>query len=65
MKIFILSYQSSLGNCHADVMHIPNNKISVSDLKELIYEKNRIIPSQQRLSTKIADLTFVNIRFTK
>jgi hypothetical protein len=60
MKIFILSYQSPfIGNCHSDVMHIPNNKISVAELKELIYEKNRIHPSQQRLTTKIADMTFV------
>jgi hypothetical protein len=60
MKIFILSYQSPfIGNCHADVMHIPGNKITVSELKEMIYEKNRIHPSQQRLTTKIAEMTFV------
>lgn len=60
MKIYILSYQNPfIGNCYSDVMHIPNNKITVTDLKELIYEKNRFQPSQQRLTTKIADTTFV------
>ena len=60
MQIYILSYQNSLiGNCHSDMMHIPHNRISVAELKEMIYEKNRIHPSQQRLTTKIADMTFV------
>lgn len=60
MKIFILSYQSPfIGNVHSDLMHIPGNNISVSELKDMIFEKNRIHPSQQRLTTKIADTTFV------
>ena len=41
-------------------MHIPSNKIIVAELKEMIFEKNRIHPSQQRLTIKIADTTFVN-----
>ena len=62
MKIFILSYQSPfIGNCHADVMHIPNNHMTVSELKEMIFEKNRTHPSQQRLTTKISEITFVNL----
>ncbi len=60
MKIYILSYQNPfIGNCNADVMQIPNNKITVAELKEHIYDKNRIHPSQQRLTTKIAGMTFV------
>lgn len=61
MKIFIRSYQNPfIGNFSTDVMHVPNNKILVSDLKKQIYEKYRIHASQQRLTTKIADITMVN-----
>jgi hypothetical protein len=61
MKIFILSYQSPfIGNCHADVVHIAGSHLTVSELKEIIFEKNRIHPSQQRLTTKISEMTFVN-----
>jgi hypothetical protein len=60
MKIFISYYQNPfIGNCSTDILHIPNNKILVSQLKELIFEKYRIHQSQQRLTTKIADLTLV------
>jgi hypothetical protein len=44
-------------------MHIAGNKISVSELKEQIYEKTRIHPSQQRLTIKIAEMTFVIFHF--
>jgi len=62
MKIFILYYQNPfIGNCSTDTIEIPNNKILVSELKNLIYEKYRIHQSQQRLTTKIADITLVMI----
>jgi hypothetical protein len=60
MKVFIRSYQSPfIGNCSTDVVHIPNNKITVAELKDMLYEKYRIHPSQQRLTVKIADVTLV------
>ena len=69
MKIFIRAYQNPfIGNCSTDVMHIPNNEIKVAELKEMLHEKYRIHPSQQRLTTKIADTTlvfFVLINFVR
>jgi len=60
MKIFIRLYQSqSIGICKADIIHIPNNKITVAQLKEILFEKYRIDPSQQRLTVKIANTTIV------
>jgi hypothetical protein len=60
MKIFIRSYQSPfIGNCSTDVMHVRDNKVTVSELKDMLYEKYRIHQSQQRLTTKIADTIIV------
>jgi hypothetical protein len=60
MKIFIRAYQNPfIGNCSTDVMHIPDNKITVGQLKDMLYEKYRIHPSQQRLTMKIANTTIV------
>ena len=62
MKIFIRAYQNPfIGNCSTDVLHIPNNKITVLQLKDMLYEKYRIHQSQQRLTTKIANNTIVKI----
>ena len=66
MKIFIRSYQSPfIGNCSTDVLHIPSNKILVAELKDLLYERYRIHPSQQRLTVKIAGITLVKICLLK
>ena len=60
MKIFILYYQSPfIGNCSTDTIEVPSSKILVSELKNIIYEKYRIHQSQQRLTTKIAEITLV------
>ena len=62
MKIFIKYYQNlSIGICKADSLNVPNNKITVGQLKDILYERYRIDPSQQRLTTKIADTTIVFI----
>ncbi len=56
MKVFIRSYQSPyIGNVSTDVLHVPDNKITVHKLKEILFEKYKINPSQQRLTTKIAN----------
>ncbi len=61
MKIFIRAYQSPfIGNCSTDVLHIPNHKITVEKLKDILYEKYKIHPSLQRLTTKIANKFIVN-----
>lgn len=66
MKIFIRAYQSPfIGNCSTDVLHINNNKITVEKLKEILFEKYKIPPSQQKLTTKIANRTIVSIIFNK
>jgi hypothetical protein len=60
MKIFIRAYQNPyIGNCSTDALHIPNNRIKVAELKEILYSKYRIHPSQQRLTTKICENTIV------
>jgi hypothetical protein len=60
MKIFIRLYQSEgIGISKSDSIYIPNNKITVDKLKEILFEKFRINPSQQKLSVKIADKTIV------
>lgn len=64
MKVYIRAYQNPyIGNCSTDAIHIPGNNIKVSELKEILFEKYRVNPSQQRLTTKIADTTIVNIYF--
>lgn len=66
MKVFIRAYQSPfIGNCSTDIINIPNNKITVAQLKDILFEKYRIPASQQRLTTKIADLTIVKISISK
>ncbi len=66
MKIFIRSYQSPcVGNLSTDVMHIRDNKVTVSDLKDMLYDKYKINQSQQRLTTKIANKFIVNIFFIR
>ena len=65
MKIFIKCYQNNfIGNCSADVLHVPNNKLTVAELKDLLFEKYRIHPSQQRLTTKILSTTLNYIEYT-
>lgn len=60
MKIFIRLYQNEgIGTCKADSIYIPSNQISVAKLKEILFEKFRINPSQQKLTVKIADRTIV------
>lgn len=56
MKVFIRYYQSPfIGNCSTDAIHIESNEITVAQLKEIIFEKYRIVPAQQRLTTKVVE----------
>jgi hypothetical protein len=60
MKILIRVYQNT-GNCTTDAIYVSDNKLIVSDLKYILYDKYRIIPSEQRLTTKIANKQIVNL----
>lgn len=60
MKIIIRLYQTEgLGISKSDSINIPSNKITVEKLKDILFEKFRINPSQQKLTVKIADKTIV------
>jgi hypothetical protein len=62
MKIFIRSYQSPyIGNLSTDVMHIRDNKVTVAELKDMLYDKYKINQSQQRLTTKIVNKFIVTM----
>lgn len=53
MKIIVKLYQiPQLGNYTTYIITIPSNKISVLHLKEIIYTKTSIPPSEQRLTIK-------------
>ena len=62
-KIYIRYYSNPLvGNYSTLALHVKDD-ILVSKLKDMVFEKIRIHPSQQKLTTKIADIMLVQINF--
>ena len=54
MKIILRIYKEiRIGNLSTMIIDIPHNQITVKDLKERIYNKYRIKPSEQRLTFRI------------
>ena len=66
MRIFISQYQTEgIGTSKCDSIYLTSNRITVAKLKEVLFEKFRINPSQQKLTCKIADKTIVKFFFKK
>ena len=62
MKIFIGQYLNPhFGNCSTEQIEIPSNKITVSALKQILYEKYQIPPSDQKLTVKTANLYLITM----
>ena len=60
MKLFIQIFKDgNFGNCRFDVIIVPNNKISVLELKQILYSKYGIDKSNQRLTVKMCKRQFV------
>ena len=60
MKLYIQIFKdNNFGNCRFDIIIVPNNKILVSDLKQILYEKYGVSSSNQRLTVKIGNKQFV------
>ena len=60
MKLYIQIFKdNNFGNCRLDIIIVSNNKILVNDLKQILYEKYGVSPSNQRLSVKIGNKQFV------
>ena len=65
LKLYVRSYiDKYFGNCITHTIYISNNQILVSQLKQIIYEKLSIKASNQKLSTKIANITIVQMTNT-
>ena len=62
MKIYIRIFQyKNFGNYRSDILLIPSKSITVSDLKELIYQKNGIKTSNQLLTVKILNKELIQM----
>ena len=62
MKIILRIYKETrIGNLSTMILDIPNNKITVNDLKERIYHKYKIKPSEQRLTFKICHKKLITL----
>jgi serine/threonine protein kinase len=60
MKLFIQIFKDgNFGNCRFDVIVTPNNKITVLELKQILYGKYGIKKENQRLSVKMCNKQFV------
>ena len=60
MKLFIQIFKDgNFGNFRFDIIVIPNNKINVLELKQILYEKYGIKKENQRLSIKMCNKQFV------
>ena len=54
MRIILRVYKEiRMGNLSTMVIDIPHNKITVSELKEKIYKKYKIKPSEQKLTYRL------------
>ena len=62
MKIVLRIYKEiRIGNLSTMILDIPHNKITVKDLKERIYHKYRIKPSEQRLTFRICHKKLITL----
>ena len=60
MKLFIQIFKDgNFGNCRFDVVIVPNNQITVLELKQILYGKFGINKSNQRLTVKMCNKQFV------
>ena len=60
MKLYIQIFKDeNFGNCRFDVVVIPNNQISVYELKQILYGKYGINHSNQRLTVKMCNKQFI------
>ena len=60
MKLFIQIFKDiNFGNCRFDDIVIPNNKITVLELKQILYGKYGIDKSNQKLTVKLCNKQFV------
>ena len=60
MKLYIQIFKDgNFGNCRFDVIVIPNNQITVLQLKQILYGKYGINQSNQRLTIKMCNKQFV------
>ena len=60
MKLFVQIFKDgNFGNCSFDVVVIPNNQISVYELKQILYGKYGVNQSNQRLTVKMCNKQFV------
>ncbi len=65
MKIILRTYnEMRFGNLSTMSLDIPNNRITVKELKNLIYLKYKIIPSEQKLSYKICHKKLITLSDT-
>lgn len=62
MKLYIRLYQlPQIGNCITDSIDIPSNRITVLELKQILYDKYKIPPSEQRLTIKLLKRALVTL----
>ena len=62
MKIVLRIYKEiRIGNLSTMILEIPNNKLTVKDLKERIYHKYKIKPSEQRLTFRICHKKLITL----
>ena len=62
MKIVLRIYKEiRIGNLSTMILEIPNNKLTVKDLKERIYHKYKIKPSEQRLTFRICHKMLITL----
>ena len=60
MKLYIQIFKDgNFGNYSFDVVVIPNNQISVYELKKILYGKYGVNQSNQRLTVKMCNKQFV------
>ena len=60
MKLYIQIFKDgNFGNCSFDVVIIPNNEITVIELKQILYGKYGVNHSNQRLTVKMCNKQFV------
>ena len=62
MKIILRPYNEMRFDCLSTIsLEIPNNKITVQELKNLIYLKYKIIPSEQKLTYRICHRKLITL----
>ena len=62
MKIYLRIYQiPQIGNCLTDSIDISSNRITVLELKQILFDKYKIPPSEQRLTIKLLKRAIVTL----